>query len=61
MVKVWFIMKIFVLILIIILVLIIFNFINKSKLKAKDSNYSKDKTIDLEKDPKTNEYKPKEK
>ena len=56
MVQVWFVMKIFLLLFIILIVLLIFNYINKLK-KQKNS---KDKTIDLEKDPKTNEYKPKE-
>mgnify|MGYP001212379309 FL=1 len=53
-------MKILLLIFFVIAVLIIFNFINKSKLRSKKNTNEKNKTIDLEKDPKTNVYKPKE-
>ena len=53
-------MKILLLIFFVISVLIIFNLINKSKLKSNKKNNEKNKTIDLEKDPKTNVYKPKE-
>ena len=52
-------MKILFLIFFVISVLIIFNFINKSKLKSNKNTNEKNKTIDLEKDPKTNVYKPK--
>ena len=51
-------MKIFLLIIIIFFVLVIFNLINKKRLKSKKKQFN-EKTIDLEKDPKTNEYKPK--
>jgi len=53
-------MKILLLIFIVISVLIIFSFINRSRLKSNKSNNGENATIDLEKDPKTNEYKPKE-
>ena len=52
-------MKIFILFFIILAVLFIFNFLNKSRLKSKKKEDEKNKTIDLEKDPKTNVYKPK--
>tara|TARA_B100000029_G_scaffold462458_1_gene494986 strand:- start:446 stop:604 length:159 start_codon:yes stop_codon:yes gene_type:complete len=52
-------MKYLLLFLIIVLVIIIFRFIGnirkKSELKNKNNN-----VVDLEKDPQTNEYKPKE-
>ena len=51
-------MKIALLILIIFFVLFMFRFFkNKSNL---NKNYKEDKIVDLEKDPKTDEYKPKE-
>ena len=53
-------MKFFILLLIIFAVLIAFNNLNKYRLKSKKNNNPEDKTIDLEKDPKTDEYKPKE-
>ena len=53
-------MKILLLIFFVLSVLIIFNFLNKSRLKSKKKEDEKNKTIDLEKDPKTNVYKPKE-
>ncbi len=53
-------MKIFILFFIILAVLLIFNFLNKSRLKSKKKEDEKNKTIDLEKDPKTDEYKPKD-
>ena len=53
-------MKILLLIFVVMSVLIIFNLINKAKLKSNKKNNEKNKTIDLEKDPKTNVYKPKE-
>ncbi len=52
-------MKILLLIFFVISVLIIFNFLNKSKLRSDKKNDKKNQTIDLEKDPKTNVYKPK--
>ena len=53
-------MKIFVLILILLAVLVIFNLVNKTRIKSHENKKKKDRTIDLEKDPRTNEYKPKE-
>ena len=53
-------MKILLLIIVVISVLVIFNLINKSKLSSDKKDSEKNKTIDLEKDPKTNVYKPKE-
>ena len=53
-------MKILLLIAVVISVLIIFNLFNKSKIKSDKKNNEKNKIIDLEKDPKTNVYKPKE-
>ena len=52
-------MKILLLIFVVLSVLIIFNLLNRSKLKSDKKNNEKSKTIDLEKDPKTNVYKPK--
>ena len=53
-------MKIFVLLLIIFFVLFLFRFFQK-KLKSSENLEKKDNIIvDLEKDPKTDEYKPKE-
>tara|TARA_B100000686_G_scaffold317928_1_gene367139 strand:- start:2245 stop:2400 length:156 start_codon:yes stop_codon:yes gene_type:complete len=51
-------MKILILFLVILLILFMFRFLNKITKK----NYLKknNKIVDLEKDPKTNEYKPKE-
>ena len=54
-------MKFAVLIIVIIVVIIFFRFvsiINKKNNLVKDKD--KEKVVDLEKDPKTNEYKPKE-
>ena len=52
-------MKIFVLLIIILFVLLLFRLFQK-KLKSSESQAKKDQNIvDLEKDPKTNEYKPK--
>ena len=61
MVEVWTVMKIFVLLIILFAVLILFNLLNKRK-RNTQSNESKkeDKIVDLEKDPVTKEYKPKE-
>ena len=54
-------MKIFVLLLIVFAVLIFFNLLNKRRehLQNKESK-KEDKIVDLEKDPVTKEYKPKE-
>ena len=53
-------MKIFVLLLIILFVLLLFRLFQK-KLKPSENQEKKDNIIvDLEKDPKTDEYKPKE-
>ena len=53
-------MKIFVLLFIILFVLFIFRLFQK-KLKSSENQEKKDNIIvDLEKDPKTDEYKPKE-
>jgi len=56
-------MKFAVLIIVIIVVIIFFRFvsvINKKNNLVKDKDKDKEKVVDLEKDPKTNEYKPKE-
>ncbi len=62
MVKVWTIMitKIITLSLIIILVLFVFRLFNKKSSLHDNKNEIKEKIVDLEKDPKTDEYKPKE-
>ena len=62
MVKVWIIMftKIIILFSIIILVLFIFRLFNKISSSNDKNEETKDKIVDLEKDPKTDEYKPKE-
>mgnify|MGYP001307214008 CR=1 FL=1 len=52
-------MKLIVLIFLIIIILSIFRFIRKDK-NTNDKKNVKSKTIDLEIDPKTKEYKPKE-
>ena len=54
-------MKIFILLLFVFAILIFFNLLNKMK-ESSQYNESKkeDKIIDLEKDPVTKEYKPKE-
>ena len=61
MVKVWIIMftKIIILFSIIILVLFIFRLFNKISSPNDKNEKTKDKVVDLEKDPKTDEYKPK--
>ena len=54
-------MKIFILILIIFTVLIFFNLLNKRNRNFQNNDSKKeDKIVDLEKDPVTKEYKPKE-
>ena len=62
MVKVWIIMftKIIILSLIIISVLFIFRLFNKISSSNEKNNKTADEIIDLEKDPKSDEYKPKE-
>ena len=62
MVKVWIIMftKIIILTSIIILVLFIFRLFNKISSSNDKNEKTKDKIVDLEKDPKSDEYKPKE-
>ena len=52
--------KIITLSLIIFLVFFIFRFFNKISNQKDKNNEAKDKIVDLEKDPKTNEYKTKE-
>ena len=52
-------MKVAILILIIFLVIIFFRFIANFK-KQKNENLKNETIVDLEKDPKTDEYKPKE-
>tara|TARA_Y100000590_G_scaffold193572_1_gene220002 strand:- start:24 stop:182 length:159 start_codon:yes stop_codon:yes gene_type:complete len=51
-------MKVAILILIIFLVIIFFRFITNFK-KQKNENLKNETIVDLEKDPKTDEYKPK--
>ena len=54
-------MKIFVLLIILFAVLILFNLLNKRKRNTQSNEPKKeDKIVDLEKDPVTKEYKPKE-
>ena len=53
-------MKIVLLIIIVFAVLVAFNILNKYRKKSNKDNRADDKTIDLEKDPNSNEYKPKE-
>ena len=54
-------MKIFILLFIVFAVLIFFNLLNKRRVNSKDNESKKDdKIVDLEKDPVTKEYKPKE-
>ena len=62
MVKVWTIMftKIIILSLIIFLVLFVFRFFNKKSSLVEKNNETKDEIVDLGKDPKTDEYKPKD-
>ena len=61
MVEVWIVMKIFILLIIVFAVLIFFNFLNKRNRNFQNNESKKeDKIVDLEKDPVTKEYKPKE-
>ena len=53
-------MKLAILILIIIVVLFGFRIFKNISQSSKKKKYSEEKVIDLEKDSKTNEYKPKE-
>ena len=59
MVKVWALLKLLILFAIIIFVFITFRFLQKISVNQ-SRNDKKDDIVDLEKDPKTNEYKPKE-
>ena len=59
MVKVWALMKFLILFLIVIVILFAFRFFQKKSDNQTIKN-KKDDIVDLEKDPKTNEYKPKE-
>ena len=59
MVKVWALMKFLILFVIVIFVLITFRFFQKKSFNQSIKD-KKDDIVDLEKDPKTNEYKPKE-
>jgi len=58
-VKVWTLMKFLILFAIVIFVLIVFRIVQKKSVNH-SINDKKDDIVDLEKDPKTNEYKPKE-
>ena len=61
MVEVWVVMKIFILLIIVFAVLIFFNLLNKRNRNFQNNDSKKeDKIVDLEKDPVTKEYKPKE-
>ena len=54
-------MKIFILLIIVFAVLIFFNLLNKRNRNLQNNGSKKeDKIVDLEKDPVTKEYKPKE-
>ena len=59
MVKVWALMKFLILFLIVIFILFAFRFFQK-KSDNQTIKSKKEDIVDLEKDPKTNEYKPKE-
>ena len=59
MVKVWALMKFLILFAIVIFIFITFRFFQKISVNQ-PKNKKKDDIVDLEKDPKTNEYKPKE-
>ena len=59
MVKVWALMKFLILFLIVIFILFAFRFFQKKSDNQTIKN-KKDDIVDMEKDPKTNEYKPKE-
>ena len=58
MVKVWIVMKLLILFVIVVFILISIRFFQKKSVNQ-SINDKKDDIIDLEKDPKTNEYKPK--
>jgi uncharacterized membrane protein len=58
-VKVWALMKLLILFAIIILIIFAYRFFQKISVNQ-SVNDKKDDIVDLEKDPKTNEYKPKE-
>ena len=61
MVEVWVVMKIFILLIIVFAVLIFFNLLNRRNRNFQNNESKKeDKIVDLEKDPVTKEYKPKE-
>ena len=61
MVEVWIVMKILILLIIVFAVLIFFNLLNKRNRNfQKNESKKEDKIVDLEKDPITKEYKPKE-
>ena len=59
MVKVWALMKFLILFAIVIFIFITFRFFQKKSVNQSLKD-KKDDIVDLEKDPKTNEYKPKE-
>ena len=59
MVKVWTLMKLLILFAIVVFVFIAFRFFQKKSVNQSIKD-KKDDIVDLEKDPKTNEYKPKE-
>ena len=52
-------MKYFIFLIIILFIIIIFRFISSQK-KKNDLSKAKDNIVDLEKDPESDEYKPKE-
>ena len=60
MVQIWFIMKVIVLIGSILFILLLFKILSERNKVNNSSKKQKETTIDLEKDPKTKEYKPKE-
>jgi len=53
-------MKFLILFIILIMILLIFKFIKKKQDKFTNNKVNKDSVIDLEIDPKTKEYKPKD-
>jgi len=59
-VQIWLIMKIIILIGSILFIFLIFKILSERNKIKKNSKNQNDTTIDLEKDPKTKEYKPKE-
>ena len=60
MVQIWFIMKVIVLIGSILFILLLFKILSERNKVNNSSKKQEETTIDLEKDPKTKEYKPKE-